>query len=75
MSGIAMDHHLLQLPHEVLHSILIHVGPRDLAALRCCRFLDDLIKHDRLLFKQVYMRHYVSKRFYLWALPVTNAVP
>lgn len=55
-----MVEHLLQLPHEVLHAILIHVAPTDLAALRCCHVLDNLVKHDGLLFKEVYQRHFVS---------------
>ncbi len=55
-----MVEHLLQLPHEVLHGILIHVAPTDLAALRCCHALDNLVKHDSLLFKEVYQRHFVS---------------
>ncbi|KAI4200457.1 MAG: hypothetical protein LQ350_003905 [Teloschistes chrysophthalmus] len=49
---------LLQLPQELLHTILLNVGPADLAALRCCRALDGFIKHDALLFKQVYLRHF-----------------
>ncbi|KAI4239763.1 MAG: hypothetical protein LQ349_000136 [Xanthoria aureola] len=56
-----MVEHLLQLPHEVLHGILIHVAPTDLAALRCCHILDNLVKHDGLLFKEVYQRHFSTK--------------
>ncbi|KAL8635468.1 MAG: hypothetical protein Q9228_007039 [Teloschistes exilis] len=52
---------LLQLPQELLHTILLNVGPADLAALRCCRALDRFIKHDALLFKQVYLRHFDVK--------------
>lgn len=55
-----MARDLLQLPHEVLHSILLNVAPGDLAALRCCRILDDFIKNDGLLYKEVYRRHFVS---------------
>ncbi|KAL8653944.1 MAG: hypothetical protein Q9226_003634 [Calogaya cf. arnoldii] len=49
---------LLQLPHEVLHGILVHVAPTDLAALRCCHGLDNFIIHDSLLFKEIYRRHF-----------------
>ncbi|KAL9000691.1 MAG: hypothetical protein Q9169_000727 [Polycauliona sp. 2 TL-2023] len=53
-----MANALLELPHEVLHSILVHVAPTDLAALSCCHALDDYMKHDRLLFKEIYRRHF-----------------
>lgn len=51
---------ILELPHEVLHSILTHVAPTDLTSLRCCHALDNHVKHDGLLFKEIYARHFVS---------------
>lgn len=57
-----MVNNLLQLPHEVLHGILIHVAPTDLATLRCCHVLDNFINHDSLLCKEIYQRHFVSVR-------------
>lgn len=54
-----MAYNLLQLPAEVLHSILAYVNPEDLAALRCCHTIDDFINNDGLLFKDIYHRHYV----------------
>lgn len=56
-----MAHSLFRLPGEVLHSILAYVGPEDLASLRCCHSLSEFIKHDRLLFKEIYLRHYVGQ--------------
>lgn len=56
-----MAHNLLHLPGEVLHSILIYVRPEDLAALRCCHSLDDFIRNDGLLHKEIYHRYYVSE--------------
>lgn len=67
-----MVEHLLQLPHEVLHGILIHVAPTDLAALRCCHVLDNLVKHDGLLFKEVYQRHFVSVEMLLRGTELTG---
>ena len=58
-----MAYSLLQLPHEVLHCILIHVNPEDLAALRCCRGLSDFIGNDRLLFKEIFERHFVGSLY------------
>ncbi|KAL8771829.1 MAG: hypothetical protein Q9209_002767 [Squamulea sp. 1 TL-2023] len=52
---------LLNLPHEVLHCILIYVAPEDLAALRCCHALDEFIEHDSLLFKEIYQKHFDAK--------------
>ncbi|KAI4261499.1 MAG: hypothetical protein L6R42_003304 [Xanthoria sp. 1 TBL-2021] len=57
----SMVNNLLQLPHEVLHGILIHVAPTDLAALRCCHVLDNFINHDSLLCKEIYQRHFSTK--------------
>ena len=52
--------HLLDLPHEVLHGILVNTNPQDLAPLCCCRALDDFIKNDRLLHKELYLKYFVS---------------
>lgn len=54
-----MAHNLLQLPGEVIHNILIYIRPEDLAAIRCCHSLDDFIRNDGLLYKEIYKRHYV----------------
>ncbi|KAL8881730.1 MAG: hypothetical protein Q9198_001128 [Flavoplaca austrocitrina] len=51
---------ILELPHEVLHSIFTHVAPTDLTSLRCCHALDNYIKHDGLLFKEIYASHFLQ---------------
>lgn len=56
-----MAYNLLQLPHEVLHCILAHVNPQDLAALRCCHGLRNFVESDILLFKEIYRRHFVGQ--------------
>lgn len=56
-----MAHNLLQLPGEVLHNILAYVRPEDLPALRCCHSLNEFINHDGLLFKEIYLQHYVCQ--------------
>ncbi len=51
--------HLLSLPHEVLHHVITEADPQDLAALsRCCQMLNGYIKHNRLLFKELYLDNY-----------------
>jgi hypothetical protein len=55
-----MTLHLLDLPHEVLHAILVNTNPQDLARLCCCRALNDFIKNDCLLHKELYLKDYVS---------------
>ena len=55
-----MSQHLLNLPHEVLHRILINVDPQDLGRLCCCRTLSSFIKSDRLLWKELYLRSFVG---------------
>jgi len=51
--------HLLSLPHEVLHHVITEADAQDLAALsRCCQMLNSYIKHNRLLFKELYLRNY-----------------
>lgn len=55
-----MAPNLLELPPEVLHGILRNTNPQDLARLCCCRTLYDLIKNDRLLYKELYLRDFVK---------------
>ena len=54
-----MDNTLLNLPHEVLHSIIANADPQDLAALCCCRALNDFIKNNNLLHKELYLKTFV----------------
>ena len=55
-----MPPNILHLPCEVLHTILLLAEPDDLGRLCCCRPLYKYIKGNRLLYKQVYLRHFVS---------------
>lgn len=55
-----MSHHLLNLPLEVLHRVLGNVDPQDLGRLCCCRALNGFIKGNRLLWKELYLRNFVS---------------
>lgn len=55
-----MATNLLNLPHEVLHRILIYVDPADIARLSCCRTLYSVIKSDGLLSRELYLRHFVG---------------
>lgn len=49
----------LELSHELLHCIFIEVAPPDLAALSAtCRTLHSYIRKNRLLHKDIYVRHY-----------------
>lgn len=50
------NNNLLNLPHEVLHSIIANADPQDLAALSCCRALNDFIKNNHLLHKELYLK-------------------
>lgn len=51
--------HLLELSHELLHCIFIEVSPSDLAALSIsCHSLHAYIRGNRLLHKDLYIRHY-----------------
>jgi hypothetical protein len=53
---------LLSLCPEILHGIFQEVNPEDLATLsKTCRFLSLFIKNDRLLWKDLYVRNYVSR--------------
>lgn len=51
-----MTKDLLDLPHEVLHNIIANADPQDLAALCCCRTLNDFIKNNQLLHKEIYLK-------------------
>ena len=56
-----MPPNLLTLPHEVLHNVLVRVDPQDVARLPAsCRVLNTYIKNNRLLFKELYLSHFVS---------------
>ena len=63
-----MANTLLNLPHEVLHCIIANADPQDLAALCCCRALNDFIKDNHLLHKELYLKNFV--RPYSIHLPV-----
>jgi hypothetical protein len=53
--------YFISLPHEILHSVLTCVDPRDLASLSlCCEALHRFIQNDRLLFKELYLQRLVS---------------
>ena len=53
---------LLGLCPEVLHAIFQEVNPEDLASLsKTCRLLNLVVKDDGLLWKDVYLRNYVSQ--------------
>jgi hypothetical protein len=53
---------LLGLCPEVLHGIFQEVNPEDLASLsKTCRLLNLVVKNDGLLWKDVYLRNYVSQ--------------
>ncbi|KAI9727464.1 MAG: hypothetical protein M1828_006406 [Chrysothrix sp. TS-e1954] len=50
---------LLRLPHEILHCICLFLEPQDLPTLcRTSRQLDNYIKNNRLLHKELYLQHY-----------------
>ncbi len=51
---------LLDLPYEVLHRILVNIDPPELSRLCCCRALNSFIKNDRLLWKELYLKDFVS---------------
>lgn len=50
---------LLDLPHEVLHSICFYVGAQDLHRLSCCQSLRRFIRDDNLLYKELYLNEFV----------------
>ena len=58
-----MASNLLDLPHEVLHTIIANADPQDLAALCCCRALNDFIKNNDLLHKQLYLKTFVRNHW------------
>ena len=58
-----MANHFLDLPNEVLHNIIANADPQDLAALCCCRALNDFIKNNDLLHKELYLKTFVRHQF------------
>ena len=53
---------LLDLCHEVLHAVLEQVQPEDLGRLsRCCKTLDSFIRCNRLLWRELYLKNFVSR--------------
>lgn len=51
----------LDLANEILHDILVDVYPEDLAALsRSCHTLNKYIRNNRILWKEVYLKYFVS---------------
>lgn len=56
---MTMPNNLLNLPHEVLHSIIANADPQDLPALCCCRALNEFIKNNHLLHKELYLKTFV----------------
>ena len=53
---------LLSLCPEILHGIFQEVNPEDLASLsKTCRLLNLIVKNDGLLWKDLYLRNYVSQ--------------
>jgi hypothetical protein len=56
-----MDY-LTKLPNEVQHKILKDVDPQDLLSLQlCCQTLNNFIKDNRPLFRDLYLARLVSK--------------
>jgi hypothetical protein len=52
---------LLDLCHEILHDVFVQVQPADLAALsKTCAAFSSYINGNRLLWKDVYLKHFVS---------------
>lgn len=57
---------LLDLSHELLHCVLVHVEPADLAKLsRTCRSLNAFISHNTLLCKDLYLQRWVGEHWEL----------
>lgn len=52
---------LLDLPYEVIHGILTHVEPHDLAAVsKTCQDLSTFVTDDELLHKKLYLLNWVN---------------
>lgn len=63
---------LLGLSNELIHEILLKVGPADLAHVsQCCRSLYTFISDNELLWKELYLEHFVSAPFLHYAI-LTN---
>lgn len=53
--------YLLNMPDEVLHHTLTEVNPQDLGRLsQCCQRLYTFIGTNQLLFKEIYLKNWVS---------------
>lgn len=51
---------LLDLPPEVLHNILLAGDIKTLIKLSaCCRALNGFIRHNQLLYKELYLKSWV----------------
>ena len=60
-ADLKMAPSLMNLPHEILHSIAYEADPSDLARLsRSCRSWHSFVKGNRLLHKEIYLKHFVS---------------
>lgn len=64
-----MVNNILHLPHEVLHNIIANADPQDLAALCCCRALNDFIKNNNLLHKELYLKTFVRHHLLIYPAP------
>ena len=62
IDSVKMAPTLLDLPLEVLHAILVQADPQDIARFRCCRTLNDYIKGNHLLFREMYLKYFVSSK-------------
>lgn len=61
---------LLELSHELLHNIFVYIEPADLRAVSLtCRQLNDFVRTNRLLFKELYLQRFVSTTALLKSLP------
>ena len=64
---------LLDLPRELLHNIVLECNPSDIASIsRACQTLHNFVLSDNLLYKEVYLRHYVSFSFILHLIVVSS---
>ena len=49
---------LTDLPAEIIHNVLAHVAPEDLAVVpKVCRTLSHAVRDNSTLFKAVYLNH------------------
>ena len=65
--------HLLDLPYEVLNTILTEVEPSTLVTLsQCCKDLNRIINDNPLLFKEVYVKKWVRSNAFVGSLSLTG---